>query len=261
MSEHMRDTSILTDYGVNLDKCLELFGTIDKYNFTLDTFFKTIEKNVVDLKSYKEIADTSNYAILTHSIKSEARYFGFEKLADLAYEHELAAKKNDIYFIYNNFDSLMTELSSVIATIGKYLDREITINISVASNTPKEKSILVVDDSDVIRNFINSIFNDKFEVLTAADGAEALSIIENTDKKIIGMLLDLEMPNVDGFYVLDIFKTRNWFNRIPVCIITGNGIEEIDEYVRKYPIVDILKKPFNEKDVKEKVEKFISNNK
>lgn len=253
----MRDTNILINYGVDLNKCLELFGTIDKYDFTLETFFKTIEKNVIDLKAYKEIADMAKYAVLVHSIKSEARYFGFEKLADLAYQHELSAKQNDIYFVYNNFDTLMAELVGVIEIISKYLDKEATVNISLTSNLPKEKSILVVDDSDVIRNFINSIFNDKFEVLTAVDGAEALAIIENTDKKIIGMLLDLEMPNVDGFYVLDIFKMRGWFSKFPVCIITGNGIEEVDEYVRKYPIVDILKKPFNEKDVKEKVEKFI----
>lgn len=253
----MRDTNILTNYGVDLNKCLELFGTIDKYDFTLETFFQTIEKNVGDLKSYKEIADMAKYAILVHSIKSEARYFGFEKLADLSYQHELSAKQNDIYFVYNNFDELMAELMGVISVVSKYLAKETTVNIAVVNNLPKEYSILVVDDSDVIRNFINSIFNDKFEVLTAADGAEALAIIENTDKKILGMLLDLEMPNVDGFYVLDIFKARDWFSKFPVCIITGNSIEEIDEYVRKYPIVDILKKPFNEKDVKEKVERFI----
>jgi response regulator RpfG family c-di-GMP phosphodiesterase len=66
------------------------------------------------------------------------------------------------------------------------------------------------------------------------------------------------MPNVDGFFVLDILKEKDLFKKIPVCVITGNSIEEIDEYVMKYPVIDILKKPFNEKDIKARVEKFIS---
>jgi FOG: CheY-like receiver len=260
MNERIRDINVLINYGVDIEKCLELFGTIEKYDFTITAFFQTIEKNATDLKSYKEIADMAKYAVVVHSIKSEARYFGFEKLADLSYKHELAAKENDMYFVYNNFDELMNELVGVVTTVGKYLEKETTIKENLVVSE-KEQSILVVDDSDVIRSFIFSIFNDRFEILSASDGGEALNIIEeNKDKKIVGMLLDLEMPNVDGFYVLDILKEQDLFKKIPVCIITGNGIEEIDEYVRNYPIIDILKKPFNEKDVKEKVERFIYSN-
>ena len=52
-----------------------------------------------DLNNYKEASDAYNYAILAHSLKSDARYLGFTKLAELAYNHEMAGKNNDIDFI------------------------------------------------------------------------------------------------------------------------------------------------------------------
>ena len=94
--------------------------------------------------------------------------------------------------------------------------------------------------------------------LIANDGKEALDIIRaNVDDKIVGMLLDLNMPNVDGFQVLDYFKQANLFARIPVAIITGEGTQSNIERAYQYPIVDMLQKPFNEVNVKNIVNKLI----
>ena len=71
------------------------------------------------------------------------------------------------------------------------------------------------------------------------------------------MLLDLNMPNVDGFQVLDYFKQANLFNRIPVAIITGEGTQNNIQRAYQYPIVDMLQKPFNEVNVKNIVDKLI----
>ena len=72
------------------------------------------------------------------------------------------------------------------------------------------------------------------------------------------MLLDLNMPNVNGFAVLDYFKSNNLFSRIPVSIITGSNDRNIIGNAFNYPIVDMLQKPFNEISVKNVVEKTIS---
>jgi putative two-component system response regulator len=66
------------------------------------------------------------------------------------------------------------------------------------------------------------------------------------------------MPNIDGFAVLEYFKENNLFNKIPVAIITGDDSKEAIEKAFKYPIVDMLNKPFNEKDVKIIVEKTVN---
>ena len=81
----MKDVNILRANGINLDKSLELFGDIETYNETLETFLNEIDDKITKIKNYKEVADMANYAILVHSLKSDAKYFGFDKLADLSY--------------------------------------------------------------------------------------------------------------------------------------------------------------------------------
>ena len=117
----MFNTQILTDNGVNLEKSLELFGDIATYNDNLDEFIDGIEKSLADLKKYKENADMANYAIIVHSIKSDAKYFGFEKLAELAYNHEMQSKDNNMYYVYDNYDELMTEINRIVNLVKEYM--------------------------------------------------------------------------------------------------------------------------------------------
>ena len=92
----MYDTKILIENGVNLEKSLELFGDIATYNDNLDEFLDGIEKLIQDIENYKTQKDMANYAILVHSLKSDAKYYGFEKLAELALDHELKSKDNEV---------------------------------------------------------------------------------------------------------------------------------------------------------------------
>ena len=259
----MKDVNLLRQNGVNVDASLELFGDMATYDDTLEDFLSGIDKKLNDMEKFKESADMANYSILAHSLKSDAKYFGFEKLADLSYQHELESKENNIYFIYDNFDELMTEARKIVNIVKQYLGKEAVEEIiKEIPKEKKDKTILVVDDSNVIRNFITKIFDNEYDVLMANDGEEAIKIIgENDDNpniKIVGMLLDLNMPNVDGFDVLKYFETNNLFIKIPVSIITGDNSKETIEKAFKYDIIDVLSKPFNERDVKRIVERTIN---
>ena len=256
----MKDVNFLINNGVNVQKSLELFGDMETYNDTLETFLTDVEDKLSKIKTYKEIADMANYAILVHSLKSDARYFGFEKLADLAYQHEMESKSNNMYYVTDHFDELMTEANRIVHLVKQYLGREDANTVSKAEATPvvKEQKILVVDDSNIVSNFIKKIFNNTFDVVIANDGKEALDIVNsNTDGNIVGMLLDLNMPNVDGFEVLDYFKAHDLFKQVPVSIITGDSSKEVIDRAFTYPIIDMLQKPFNEVNIKNIVEKTI----
>ena len=125
----------------------------------------------------------------------------------------------------------------------------------------KMKKILVADDSKIISNIIERAFQDKYEVVVAVNGKEAIDIVKNNvDDSIIGLFLDLNMPEVDGFAVLDYFKENNLFKRIPVCIITGDVQKERIERSFNYDIVDVLAKPFTFDSVREEVEKIVNLN-
>jgi len=257
----MKDVNLLISNGVNVNKSLELFGDMATYDETLYDFLKEVENKLAKIKNFKEIADMANYAILVHSLKSDAKYFGFEKLAELAYNHEMESKANNMYYVTENYDSLMEEANRIVNLVKQYMGVSVNNAASTTEVKPlviKDKTILVVDDSNVVRNFVSKIFSNEYDVLIANDGAEALNIIKsNVDDKIVGMLLDLNMPNVDGFQVLDYFKEANLFNRIPVAIITGEGTQNNIQRAYQYPIVDMLQKPFNEVNVKNIVDKLI----
>lgn len=251
----MKDVNLLINNGVNIQKSLELFGDMQTYDDTLQDFLNDVEGKLSQIKSYKETGDMANYAILVHSLKSDSKYFGFEKLAELAYQHELESKANHLYFITEHYDELMQEAVRIVNLVRQYMGMEpskVTVAPQNVSST-KDKTILVVDDSNIIRNFIQKIFNDTFNVLVANDGKEALDIISTTEEgKIVALLLDLNMPKIDGFSVLDYLKQNN--SKIPVSIITGDGSKEAVDRAFQYPIVDVLRKPFNERDVKRIVE-------
>lgn len=122
-----------------------------------------------------------------------------------------------------------------------------------------KRKIIVADDSKIISNIVDRAFRDNYEVISAYNGKEAIDIIRNNvDDSIIALLLDLNMPEVDGFAVLDYFKENNLFKRIPVCIITGDVQKERIDRAFNYDIVDVLAKPFTFESVREEVEKIIN---
>lgn len=119
------------------------------------------------------------------------------------------------------------------------------------------KKILVVDDSLIVKKLIENVLQDEYVVVKANNGKEATDLIVK-DKDICAMLLDLNMPDYDGFYVLNYFKNNNLFKRIPVSIISGDDSKETIDRAFTYDIVDMLSKPFEKSNVKNIVNKMIS---
>ena len=66
------------------------------------------------------------------------------------------------------------------------------------------------------------------------------------------------MPNVSGFDVMDHFKEKGFFVRTPVAVISGAEDAETLDRAKSYPIIDVLAKPFNERDVQRVVEKCLA---
>jgi HPt (histidine-containing phosphotransfer) domain-containing protein len=117
------DKSFLIENGIDVDRGIELLGDIETYNDMLNDFLDEASEKVTNLKKYKDQKDMPNYAILAHSLKSDAKYFGFTKLIDLAYSHEIESKNNNSAFVDNNFEELNTEVNRIVNVINKYLNK------------------------------------------------------------------------------------------------------------------------------------------
>lgn len=105
-------------------------------------------------------------------------------------------------------------------------------------------TILVVDDKEVNRFMICEIFRKDYKFLEAEDGIEAIELLkENTDSIAI-VLLDIIMPKMDGFGVLDYMKNNNLLDDIPVVMITSDSSVETEKKIEKYDVAEVVRKPF-----------------
>lgn len=264
----MKSIEYLRKFGADIDAALELFGDEATYNETLTEFQKGIDGKLSEIDKYYKQADMPNYAILVHSLKSDCKYFGFKELADVAYEHELAAKESNLNFVRSNYDRLLNEAHKIRKIVNDYFDDSIPEESPASTQSApveedkkaKEDIILVADDSEVIRIFVKKIFDAQYELAFAENGEEALNIIKDhlADNRIKAILLDLNMPVKDGFAVLDYLKENGLLGKMPVTIVSGDYSKDAIDKAFSYNIVDMLSKPFNEAKIKEAVEKTIN---
>ena len=231
------DINVLVQGGVNVNGALELLG---------------------DMEKYKEEQDMENYAILVHSLKSDSKYLGFTQLAELAYQHELASKAKDVRFVIGSYDALINEANRILEIVKKYTSGAVSEGVTVVANNDSSKKILVADDSNIIRNFVQKVVPEEYSVLSATDGEEAIKIISSELQNLKGILLYLNMPNVNGFQVLEFLNNNNLFVKVPVTIITGDDSKDTVMKAFDYPIVDVLNKPFTEGSVRNVVSKMIN---
>lgn len=263
----MKNIEFLVSNGVDIDSSLELFGDIKTYNDTLGEFIVSAREKLNKLANYKSSKDIANYAIYVHSLKSDAKYFGFKDLAQIALEHEEKSKAGDLFYVEDNFAALEDLVNKSINIASSYLsgdeasildEKNKVENTNISSGEVyTTKAILVVDDSNIITNFVKRIFDQNYNVGMAKNGQEAIEIINSNkdNENISAILLDLNMPGVDGFAVLDFMEKNNLLNKMPVSIISGDSSKETIDKAFKYPIVDMLGKPFTQDDVKRIVEK------
>ena len=232
----MEKVDLLVSNNVDVKASLEIWGDMDSYNENLLEFKNSLKEKLNNLKEYKEIKDCANYAILAHSMKSESKYLGFIKEAEVFLAHELKGKENDINYIENHFQELEETVNKMIHLLDKYFSDN------------SKKIILIADDSNIILNFLEKNINEEFNVLKAKTGKEAIDIIKSNN--LYAILLDLNMPSLNGFDVLNFLKEENLIDKIPIVIITGDDTEETIKRAFSYGILDILNKPFTEENIK-----------
>ena len=113
----------LEENNIDYKNGIELFGSMDMYNNMLSDWYKGINDKWNKIISYKNNNDMTNYAIEVHSLKSDAKYFGFTKLAELSLNHELKSKDNDIEYVNNNFNELEIEYRRILNIVNNYLNK------------------------------------------------------------------------------------------------------------------------------------------
>lgn len=122
----------------------------------------------------------------------------------------------------------------------------------------KEKAlILIVDDQEMNRALLSDMLETDYQILEAADGLEAMEKLEARKSEIASVLLDVRMPNMDGFEVLSKMKHDKQLEQIPVIMISNDDSPESVERSYALGAADYINRPFNNYIVKKRVENTI----
>ncbi len=107
-----------------------------------------------------------------------------------------------------------------------------------------KRNILIVDDMEINREILAEAFKDKYNILEAENGKEALRYIEDKSRDIAAILLDMVMPEMDGMAVLRRMNDLGSIVHIPVFIITAENNEPMLMEAYSLGAVDVVIKPF-----------------
>ncbi|MGJ0352448.1 diguanylate cyclase [Aliarcobacter cryaerophilus] len=120
----------------------------------------------------------------------------------------------------------------------------------------KKPTILVVDDMTTTLLLIHDLLKDTYEVKIAKSGTKALEIL-NAPNDIDLILLDIEMPDINGYDVCKRIKNNDTIKNIPIIFITGRTSQEDEEYGLNLGAIDYITKPFNKAIVKLRIKNYL----
>jgi len=118
-----------------------------------------------------------------------------------------------------------------------------------------KRHILIVDDERGIRMLTKDLLSQKFRILEASDGQEAIDMASKYKPDLI--LMDVLMPNVDGYTACSTIKTNPATERIPVVMVTALGHELNKKLAQSSGADGYLTKPFLEEELLDTVSKFL----
>lgn len=245
------------------EKIIDTYSTLNNKTYTISSMLISNDSNnfVLVLRTKNNLEKVNN------KVEEEIR---FNSLIDSLSDSII--KVQNIFNLdkksLSNIDKVEDYINSVFSVLtSNYPELKKSLNKTYANVTSrKEDVILIIDDDMITRNMIKKVFDDTYKMVMLTNGKEALDYLEENENKgisssadhIIGIFLDLTMPVLDGFAVLEYLSKKNYLTRIPVIIISGDYEKETKSRVYNYNIADMLEKPFDFDVVKHRIGNFIN---
>ena len=116
-----------------------------------------------------------------------------------------------------------------------------------------KQKILIADDSEINRSILADMIGEEYEILEAENGTKALDIISKNSQTISLILLDIVMPEMDGFGVLAAMNENHYIESIPVIMISAESRPELIEKAYNLGVTDFINRPFDMMIVRHRV--------
>lgn len=117
--------------------------------------------------------------------------------------------------------------------------------------------ILIVDDMDINRDMLEMILGESYQILQADRGTQALELVDKYGEEIVAILLDIIMPEMDGFAMLKELEKKGYRGKIPVLVISAETSTMSERRCFDYGVSDFIAKPFDVNLVKRRVDNIV----
>lgn len=276
-----------------LSKCSEFIYEDDLLNYVESLSLTKLDNEEKKLSiDYKMLDDIGNYSLFNDSIMvyddngKKMIVVLTVKINDKRRDNALISNKNNIDVKYKKMVdlvglSILKIHNIMISDSGinfkrEYIDSILSnmtnefpeFNEAINSNAIDlydrgKSTIMIVDDDKMTCSLIKKIFDKDYDIIIANNGKEAIDYLssdENSSLKcnISCIFLDLLMPVLDGFSVLDYLNDNNYLTKMPVIIISGNYDKDTRNRAYSYQIADMLEKPFNVQVIRHRIENLIN---
>lgn len=195
-----------------------------------------------DICRFYEAEDWEQYRILVHALKSTSLSIGAVTLSEAAKTLETAAKENRIEEIREMHDNVMKKYVRLLALLRAELEQKKEEEETLPDAEEEKELILVVDDDLMNLKIAERMLDTRFRIDCATSGKEALAYLERKCPDLV--LLDLHMPEMDGFEVMRKMKEQVSLREIPVIFLTADNDSESEIRGFREGALDFIKKPF-----------------
>lgn len=121
-----------------------------------------------------------------------------------------------------------------------------------------QKTVLVVDDSTTNRSILCDILHSDYTVIQAENGIQALTKLKRQDKKVDAIILDIIMPEMDGYEFMNKIKQDKTLSQIPVIILTEKSDRDTEKKVLESGAWDFVPKPYDADIIKLRLKNVIA---
>ncbi|MBE6155460.1 MAG: hypothetical protein E7164_01735 [Firmicutes bacterium] len=119
----MNNLTFLKEKGIDTDLALSYLGDESMYNEILLEFKNGFINQMGDIRKKYEAGDIATYAILVHALKSNCKTLGITSLANLAYDHEMKGKANDLQYINEHISELFLKANEIYQILEEYFTK------------------------------------------------------------------------------------------------------------------------------------------
>ncbi len=117
----------------------------------------------------------------------------------------------------------------------------------------RRQKILIVDDSEMNRSILVDMLGGEYDTIEVEDGLKAVGVLQRQGAEISLVMLDIVMPEMDGFGVLEVMNQRHWIESIPVIMISAETASDRIDQALELGVTDFISRPFDARVVRRRV--------